>query len=166
VLNFLSKVDGKRVVKLNLSNLSKMPKNDYTAVLAACPNLKVLKLKRCFELSDEDAQRIPEFCPLIEVLSIELVHIERKRFIAFYVYFLTIIEMNFIFELKHLRELNLKGCIQLSTETIPFEELTKRETKIPLKRFVYMFIASLDTHRRKLSRKELIMRLLLTLVLF
>lgn len=74
--------------------------------------------------------------------------------------------MNFIFELKHLRELNLKGCIQLSTETIPFEELTKRETKIPLKRFVYMFIASLDTHRRKLSRKELIMRLLLTLVLF
>jgi hypothetical protein len=119
VLNFLSKVDGKRVVKLNLSNLSKMPKNDYTVVLAACPNLKVLKLKRCFELSDEDAQRIPEFCPLIEVLSIELVHIE---------------QMNFIFELKHLRELNLKGCIQLSTETIPFEELTKRETKIPLKR--------------------------------
>jgi hypothetical protein len=86
VLNFLSKVDGKRVVKLNLSNLSKMPKNDYTAVLAACPNLKVLKLKRCFELSDEDAQRIPEFCPLIEVLSIELVHIERKHFIVFYMF--------------------------------------------------------------------------------
>lgn len=51
--------------------------------------------------------------------------------------------MNFVFELKHLRELNLKGCIQLSTETIPFEELCKKNTKIPLKRYVAMALGNL-----------------------
>lgn len=78
MLAFLDKVDGKRVVKLNLTNLSKMPKQGYPAILKAFPNIKVLKFKRSFELSNEDAQRIPEYCPLIEVLSIELVHIQRK----------------------------------------------------------------------------------------
>ena len=45
--------------------------------------------------------------------------------------------MNFIFELKRLRELNLKGCIQLSTESIPFRDIIKREYKLPLKRYEY-----------------------------
>jgi hypothetical protein len=69
VLDFFSRVDGGRVKNVKLSQLEELPPGDYPNIFRTCPNIRVIKIKGC-NITNEDAQRIPEFCPRIEVLSL------------------------------------------------------------------------------------------------
>lgn len=124
VLDFFSRVDGGRVKNLKLSQLEELSPSNYPKILRTCPNIRVLKIKGC-NMTNEDAQRIPEFCPRIEVLSL------RGN--------IDLTDYSFLFKLKYLKELNLKGCKNSFSlpEDFSFEEFLKSCNGLPLKRIYF-----------------------------